>query len=229
MRSRFGWLVFSALAGAAHPAGAQDVSASSSNILTELEQTTGGDDAQLIYVMNHSTHMIIVTSIRMMECENVQGNCGTRRMKQRVNPGGRVMVQRVRARSPDQPFGFRYSFTWEQEATEGPTAKEVAKDPAAVVVDTVIVLPKLLDLKVGETLDLTQVLVIKALNSAGQELPRIYFFTEIALGQDFVALEGTKLTGKTAGTAALLVWASAVRGPTRPSKGASRILIQVTP
>ena len=147
--------------------------------------------------MNHSTHMIIVTSIRLMECENVQGNCGTRRMKQRVRPGARVMVQRVRARSPDQPFGLRYSFTWK--------------------------------LKVGETLDLTQVLVIKALNSAAQELPRIYPFTGIALGQDFVELDGSKLTGKAAGTAALLVWASAVRGPTRPSKGASRILIQVTP
>ena len=229
MRFRLGWFLLPALAGAVLPAGAQHVPASSSTILTELEQPSGGDDAQLIYVMNHSTHPIIVTSIRMMECENVQGNCGTRRMKQRVRPAARVMVQRVRARSPDQPFRFRYSFTWEEEAAEGPTAKDVAKDPTAVVVDTVIVLPKLLDLKAGETLDLTQVLVIKALNSAGQELPRIYFFTEIALGQDFVGLDGTKLTGKSAGTSVLLVWASTVRGPTRSSKGASRILIQVTP
>ena len=49
----------------------------------------------------------------------------------------------------------------------------MAKDKTALVVDTVIVQPKMIDLKVGETLDLSQVLVIKAMNAAGQELPRI--------------------------------------------------------
>ena len=105
----------------------------------------------------------------------------------------------------------------------------MAKDKTALVVDTVIVQPKMIDLKVGETLDLSQVLVIKAMNAAGQELPRIYFFTDIVLGQDFLTLDGTKLTGKSAGAGGLLAWASTVNGPSPPTKGTSRILVRVTP
>jgi hypothetical protein len=179
--------------------------------------------------MNHSTHAIVVTSLRLMECENIQGSCGTRRMKERVPPGGRVMIQRVRPRFPEQPSGFRYTFTWEEEPPEGPTAKDVEKDRTALVVDTVIVMPKLLDLKTGETIDLTQVLRFKAMNAAGQQLPGIYFHTQIVLGEDFIELVGTRLTGKAPGTAALLIGASTVQGPVPPSKGASRILVLVTP
>ena len=229
MRFRLTSLVLPALAAWALPAVAQDVPPSSSTIITEMQQSGGADSDQLIYVINHSSHAIVVTSIRLMECENVQGNCGVRRMKHRVPAGGRVLVQRVRSRSSELPFGFRYTYTWEQEAAEGPTANDLEKDRTALTVDTVIVLPKLLDLKAGETLDLTQVLVIKAMNAAGQQLPRIFFYTEIVLGADVISLDGTRLTGKVPGTAALLVSASTVQGPTPPAKGAARILIQVTP
>ena len=229
MRFRSAWLLVPALTAAAFPVGAQDVAATSSTIVTDMEQSSAGDFSQIIYVMNHSSHAITVTSLRLMECENVQGSCGTRRMKERVPPGGRVIIQRVRPRFPDQPSGFRYTFTWEEEPSEGPTAKDVEKDKAALVIDTVIVMPKLLDIKAGETIDLTQVLRFKAMNAAGQELPRIYFHTEIALGADFIELDGTRLTGKAPGTAALLIRASTVQGPVPPSKGASRILILVTP
>jgi hypothetical protein len=229
MRFRSAWLLVPAFTGAALTAGAQDVPATGSTIVTDMEQSPAGEFSQLIYVMNHSSHAIIVTSLRLMECENVQGGCGTRRMKERVPPGGRVLIQRVRPRSPDLPSGFRYTFTWEEEPSEGPTAKDVEKDKAALVIDTVIVMPKLLDIKTGETIDLTQVLRFKAMNAAGQELPRIYFHTEIALGANFIELDGTKLTGKSPGTAALLIRASTVQGPVPPSKGASRILILVTP
>jgi hypothetical protein len=229
MRFRPAWLLVPALTGAAVRVDAQDVPATGSTIVTDMEQSPAGDFAWLIYVMNHSSHAIIVTSLRLMECENIPGNCGTRRMKERVPPGGRVMIQRLRPRSPNQPSGFRYTFTWEEEAFEGPTAKDVTKDPAALVIDTVIVMPKLLDIKAGETIDLAQVLRFKALNAAGKELPQIYFHTEIALGTDFIELDGSRLTGKAPGTAALLIRASPVGGAVAPSKGASRILILVTP
>ncbi len=229
MRLAPGIMLLPILAARTIPAVAQDVPATGSTIVTEMEQTSGGDFAQVIFVTNHSTHSVIVTSLRLMECENVQGNCGTRRMKQRVRPGDRVSIQRVRPRNPDQPTGFHYSFTWEEEAPEGPTAGDVEKDNTALVVDTVVVLPKLLDIKAGETIDLSQVLSIKAMNAAGQVLPRIYFYTEIVLGEDIIGLEKGKLTGKTPGTAALLVSASTVQGPIHSAKGSSRILVQVTP
>src|ERR1041385_2818255 len=157
MGFRSAWLLAPALTGAALRVEAQDIPATGSTIVTEMEQGFGGEFSQLIYVMNHSTHAIICTSIRLMECENIQGNCGTRRVKQRVPAGGRVMIQQVRPRFSGQPSGFRCTFTWGEDPAEAPTAKDVEKDRTALVVDTVIVLPKLLDIKAGETIDLTQV------------------------------------------------------------------------
>jgi hypothetical protein len=138
------------------------------------------------------------------------------------------MVHRVRRRFPDQGFRFRYTFTYQEEAAEGVTAKDVAADANALEVDTVIVLPKLVDLKVGETIDLTQLLAIKALNSKGVEIPRVYFLPQVIIGEDFITLEGVKLTGKAVGTAGLSIAASTKAGPSMSSKGAARIVVQVT-
>ena len=229
MVSRSRWVLVGALLGAASPAPAQGNPASTSTIETRLEQASGGDQASLIYIINRSSQQIIVTSIRLMECENIQGSCGVRRLKLRVPAGGQTMVQRVRPRDPDQPSGFRYTYTWELEQDEGPTAENVAKDPTALTVDTVMVTPKVVDLKVGESVDLRQILVITAQNAAGQSLPKIFFFTEVALGHDFISLDGVRLTGKAAGTAALTVWASTVNGPGAQKRGAAQLLVQVTP
>src|ERR1051325_6803748 len=108
MGFRSAWLLAPALTGAALRVEAQDIPATGSTIVTEMEQGSGGEFSQLIYVMNHSTHAIIVTSTRLMECENLQGNCGTRRVKQRAAAGGRGMIQQVRPRFSDQPRGVRY-------------------------------------------------------------------------------------------------------------------------
>lgn len=215
----------------ASPCAAQDTPATSSTITTEMQQAQGGDIAQVIYVTNNSSHTVIVTSVRLMECENIQGSCGVRRLKQRIGPGGRSVVQRVKPRSPDQPFSFSYTFTWEEEAPEGPTARDVQQDPTALEVDTVVVVPKLLDIKVGETLDLSQVFRITAKNAAGKDLTTIYFYTQVVLGEGFVTLESGKLTGVAQGTAALLVSATTVQGPAPPGggKGSARVLVTVKP
>jgi hypothetical protein len=210
-------------------ASAQDIPANSRTIDTELVHSEGPVGDRLIYVINRSSLVVFVTSVRLMDCENIQGNCSTRRMKTRVPPGARVMVHRVRRRSPDQGSGFRYTFTWEEEAPEGPSAKEVAEDPTALEVDTVIVSPKLIDVKVGETIDLSQALAIEATNSRGAALREIYFYPRVVLGEEFVSLEGTRLTGKAVGTAVLSIAASMVATPNPPTKGASRILVKVTP
>jgi hypothetical protein len=207
---------------------AQEVPATNQTVDTELDTSLGNGD-HVVYVINRSSQPIIVTSVRLIECENVQGSCSVIRMKTRVSPGGRVMVHRVRARFPDQGMSFRYTFTWEVEASEGPTAKDVARDSTALTVDTVMVKPLLLDLKVGETLDLSQVLAIKALNKAGTELRGGYFYPRVVLGDEFVTLERTKLTGKAPGTAALSISVSTVASPQAPTKGAARLLVRVTP
>ncbi len=149
--------------------------------------------------------------------------------KLRLGPGSRALVHQVRPRYPDQNFSFRYSFTWEGVAAEGPTAKDVAKDSTALIVDSVVVRPALLDLQVGETLELSQVLSIRAMNAAGHDLPGGYFFSRVVVGEEFVALEGTKLTGRVAGTAAIAITASMVAGHVALTGGAARILVRVIP
>lgn len=106
------------------PAAAQSAPANTNNVVGSLEESGGGGE-QLVYVSNRSSQAIIVTSVRLSDCENVQGSCGAHRMKTRINPGSRVVVQRIRPRFPDKGIGFRYTFTWEVEAAEGPTAKDV--------------------------------------------------------------------------------------------------------
>ena len=64
---------------------AQDIPANLNTVTAPLEQSQGNDD-QIIYVDNRSSHTIIVTSVRLMECENVEGGCSTIRPKVRVVP-----------------------------------------------------------------------------------------------------------------------------------------------
>ena len=206
----------------------QNVPATSQTVDAELDTSIGNGD-HMIYVNNRSSVDIIVTSVRLTECENVQGSCSVIKKKVRLGPGSRVLVHRVRPRYPDQNFSFRYSFTWEGVAAEGPTAKDVAKDSTALIVDSVVVKPAILDLQVGETLDLSQVLAIRAMNAAGHDLPGGYFYSRVVLGEEFVTLDGTKLTGRAAGTAAVAITASMVAGPVVPAKGAARILVRVLP
>ncbi len=222
------WLLLAGLAFSPGIVAGQNVPATNQTVDAELDTSLGNGD-HLIYVNNRSSVEIIVTSVRLIDCENVQGSCSVIKKKIRLNPGGRVLVHRVRARYPDQSFSFRYSFTWEGVAAEGPTAQDVAKDSTALIVDSVIVRPAVVDLQVGETLDLSQVLAIRAMNAAGHDLPNGYFFSRVVLGEEFVTLDGTKLTGRAAGTAAVAITASMVAGPVVSTRGAARILVRVLP
>jgi hypothetical protein len=206
----------------------QSVPATNRTVEGELDTSIGNGD-HMIYVNNRSSVEIIVTSVRLSDCENVQGSCSVIKKKTKLGPGSRVLVHRVRARYPDQHFSFSYSFTWEGVAAEGPTAKDVAKDSTALIVDSVVVRPAVLDLQVGETLDLGQMLRIRAMNAAGHDLPDGYFYSRVVLGEEFVTLEGTKLTGRSVGTAAIAITASMVAGPVALTRGAARILVRVIP
>lgn len=206
----------------------QDIPAGPASVTTQLDQSQGNED-QVIYVDNRSTHSIIVTSVRLMECENIQGNCSTIRRKIRIPGGARIQVYRVRARFPDQGTSFRYTFTWEEEAAEGPSAKDVAKDSTALMIDSVEVSPRLIDLKVGETLDLSQLLAMKAMNAKGQAFPRVWFWARVAIGEDLIQIAGTKITGVAAGTAAIEVSFSTVASLQSAGKFPVRIAVQVAP
>jgi hypothetical protein len=174
MRTATLCMVAFGLTTAGRLAAQRDDPPTSINVRAELQESEGGNGDRQVYVINGSSHSIVVTSVRLTDCENIQ-NCGTNRVKMTLGPGGRIMVLRVRLRFPDRSSSFRYTFTWEPEREEGPTAADVAKDPRALVIDTVVVMPKFVDLKVGETVNLSQVLSIKAMNAKGARFPRSSF------------------------------------------------------
>ncbi|MEZ4584846.1 MAG: hypothetical protein R2909_00390 [Gemmatimonadales bacterium] len=152
-------------------------------------------------------------------------------MKTRVPAGSRIQVHRVRARDPQQGFGFRLTFTWEKEAEAGVSAKDVEKDENAFEIGSVEVMPKVIDLQVGETIDLSQVLAISAKNLAGKAIQRVFFAATVTVGEDNVTLDGSRLVGKAAGTAGLSITVSAVATP-NPSpnpKATAEVIVTVVP
>ncbi len=121
-------LVVGTIVGGLDPADAQQASAYDVNLAIR-DGMSGAE--RLVIVTNRARIPIIVTQVRLVECENVQGGCIVRKLNQRVLPGAEVTLLRIRARSPDQPFGFRTSFSWKpEEGVEGPTETPPADPPA---------------------------------------------------------------------------------------------------
>lgn len=96
------------------PADTAQVPATTTNILTELKQSESSED-QIVYVENRSSQTIIVTSLKLSECDNVKLGCHIIKLNARVRAGEKRMVYRIAPANPDQPTSFRYSFTWQQE------------------------------------------------------------------------------------------------------------------
>ena len=202
--------------------------ASNRNIESKLERTETG--FYTIRVLNHSSQNIIVTSVRLTNCENVRGACAVHRKKVKVFAGSGAMVHRVMPRQEDRGYTFRYTYTWEPEQEAGPSAEDVERDATALTVDSLVIEPAGLEIAVGETLTLGQVVGLRAWNSAGQPLRELYFRTTLLLGGEYLRLEGGKVTGLAPGTAALSIGVSTVRGPKEPSERATaRLLVIVKP
>ncbi|MBL8986722.1 MAG: hypothetical protein JNJ80_10665 [Gemmatimonadetes bacterium] len=128
-------LVVGTILGALDPADAQQASAYDVNLA--IRDGMSGTE-RLVIVTNRARIPIIVTQVRLTECENVQGGCIVRKLNQRVLAGAEVTLLRIRARSPDQPFGFRTAFSWKpEEGAEGPGEVPSSVDPPAPAVRSV--------------------------------------------------------------------------------------------
>lgn len=70
-------------------------------------------DGQTIYVTNDSSVPIMVTGLRLTDCENIKNRCETMRVRVRVDPGRRQAVLTVKPDNPNRGHSFRYTYTWE--------------------------------------------------------------------------------------------------------------------
>jgi hypothetical protein len=90
---------------------------------------------RVVYVDNRSRTTIVITSLRLLDCENVQGGCVNIRLRQPVPAGAEVQLRRIRARFEDEGFAFRVTFSWELEKSEAARpAVTAAPEPVAVPV-----------------------------------------------------------------------------------------------
>ncbi len=88
------------------------VAPSSDTIESHTEMTLSGD-GQEIFVRNHSSVAIIVTGLRLLDCENIRNRCEVQRLQVRVPPGQRVTLTTVRPNDTSRPSSFQFRFTWE--------------------------------------------------------------------------------------------------------------------
>ncbi len=282
-----------------HSLTAQDRRASLENIRFEAQQSEGGLD-HVIYVTNLSSDAIIVTGLRLYECENVQGACSTHRLDIRVGPGSHQLIYRVRPRFSDRGFGYRYSPSWKPEtarplepvdtiaiplgrvdsvkdagvratlreaveedkknpivsrpparavtppATPAPPSVPESKSPAvepipptraaapreevaSTEVDTVMVTPYTLQLRVGQDLAVGSAFAVMAKNRQGQSIPNLRISVAVETGMEFMKVNQGVLTGLKPGLGVILFRVRSNAGQPGESKGASRVLVRVIP
>lgn len=87
------------------------VAPTNDNVSIGLEAAMDGR-GQHVWVQNRSTETIVVTSLRIYDCENIRNRCEVQRMEREVAPGQRMRLATVQPDDPDRPSNFRYGWTW---------------------------------------------------------------------------------------------------------------------
>src|SRR6266496_6006295 len=96
--------------------GAQQIfrAASDDTIQSGSEMSYGGDGFN-VYVTNGSTEPILVTGVRLYECDNIKTRCdGTVTLKLRVDPGRRQNIYLVRIDNATRASHFQFHYTWQR-------------------------------------------------------------------------------------------------------------------
>ena len=98
------------------------------------------------------------------------------------------------------------------------------------VVDTLLVTPAIVTIKVGDRAPIGRAIAIIARNPDGRAIPGIRIRVRIETGEEFARVENGALLGLTAGSAVLVVEPPRPPGTTGGEpKGASRVLVRVVP
>lgn len=83
------------------------------NVVADAEASYDGIH-QLVFVFNHSTVPIVVTSFQLRDCENVANPCEVKRLRIPINPNQRVQIASVGPDNRERAWNYRYSWTWER-------------------------------------------------------------------------------------------------------------------
>ncbi len=91
---------------------------SDDTIQSGSEMSYGGDGFN-VYVTNGSSVPILVTGLRLYECENIKTRCDeTVGLKVRVDSGRRQNIYIVRIDNVSRASHFQFHYTWQQAAPQ---------------------------------------------------------------------------------------------------------------
>lgn len=81
-------------------------------IVAEPEESPDGVH-QAIYMVNHSTELVVITSFQLIDCVNVANPCQAKHMRILLSPGQRALVAAVGPVDRSREYSYRYTWTWD--------------------------------------------------------------------------------------------------------------------
>lgn len=101
------------------PAQHSYIAPSYDTIVSTTEEHQAEPPLHLIYVENHSTVPVIVFSLRLTDCENVNVQCGVHPARVKLDAGQREIVQRIGPKIPTQRWHYAFGFSWHADSSYG--------------------------------------------------------------------------------------------------------------
>lgn len=97
---------------AASAPGERRVSARVEPHLIEATTESAYGGGWYVFIQNHSDAVVVITGINLVECRNIRGSCGMKRMNVELAPGQRERVMIVRPRPGGGDSHFRYTYQY---------------------------------------------------------------------------------------------------------------------
>ncbi len=85
-------------------------------IVAEPEESPDGVH-QSVYMVNHSTVPVVITSFQLRDCVNVANPCEAKHMRTLLSPGQRALVATIGPMDRDRAYSYHYSWTWDASTT----------------------------------------------------------------------------------------------------------------
>lgn len=109
----------------------------------------------------------------------------------------------------------------------GPVA---AQNSNQAGIDTVVAARRVIDIRVGKTVDLLASLDPKALNAKGEIVPKARFQIAVVVGADRASITGDELTARAPGTAVVAISAICECDPPgTPPRRVTQVLVNISP
>ena len=107
------------LLACAPPAQRTYIAPSYDTIISTTEEHQADPPLHLVYVENHSTVPVIVFSVRLTNCENINVQCGVHPANVKLDAGQREIVQRIGPKVPTQRWNYSFGFSWRADTSYG--------------------------------------------------------------------------------------------------------------